>query len=86
MSNGFEATGFWADGQLQLLSALAKEERDELHRLAKELSGATEPARRAELKKCIAEVLANYKRARRESDHSLFFSEGGLSPDSEADR
>jgi len=65
-------TGFWEPGFSIFADELTKEEKSRLEPLQSELTAATDPARRAELKRDIAAVKAEFKTKRKNARYSLF--------------
>ncbi len=64
-------TGFWAPGRGVFADALAQQEKARLAPLRVELKTASDPARRAELKRRIAAVKNEFRARRRHASYNL---------------
>jgi hypothetical protein len=67
-----ESAGFWASGSSIFASQMAKEENARLAPLRSEIKAEGNPVRKAELKRQMAEIKAEFKTKRRNSACSLF--------------
>ncbi len=65
-------TGFWAPGRAAFAEELAQQAKARLAPLRLELKTASDPARRAELKRRIAAVKDEFRARRRHASYSLF--------------
>jgi hypothetical protein len=66
------STGFWEPGFSIFTDELAKEEKARLAPLQSEMKSASDPARKAELKRLIADIKAEFRTKRKNAQYSLF--------------
>lgn len=66
------STGFWEPGFSIFVDELGKQEKAQLAPLQAELKTVTDPTRRDELNRQIAEIKAQFKTKRKNARYSLF--------------